>query len=403
MRGIVKIEIHGSWQPKFACVVDVFLQNFQDKQDIGAALAVYWRGEKVLDIWAGEKNHKTHAAWSENTLVPVFSVTKAMTALSFLILATRGKFDYDAPVAYYWPDFALVGKGTISCRELLEHRAGLYALDMPLDLVDFRDNPTKVDRALTHQKPLFLPGSAQAYGAQVWGAYMGALFQRVAHESLGTFFRREVAGKLGVDCFIGLPAAYDDRLATLYPVSAFDRIAALVPDLFGGNTTEGRIARAFVAGDRSIERAYTNPALGPKSLDVFNETWVHRLELPWAGAITNARALATIMNVLALGGKLGKIKFADRALMHELARANPLRYDLVLQKCLGWNLGFLKEEAHIYSPHSEAFGHSGMGGPVALADPKVGLAFAYVANKMDYKIRPDKTLRISQAIYESIK
>jgi len=402
MRGVVKVEIHGNWQPKFAHVVDAFAQNFNDKQDIGAALTVFWRGENVLDIWAGEKNYKTHTAWSENTLVPVFSVTKALAALAFLILATRGKFDYDAPVARYWPDFALVGKKTITCRELLEHRAGLYALDVQLDLADFRDNPTKVERALTHQKPHFLPGSAQAYGAQVWGAYAGALFKCVAHETIGTFFQREVAAKLKVDCFIGLPAAYDDRLATLYPVSAFDRIAALVPDLIGGNTTEGRIARAFVAGDRSIERAYTNPALGPKSLDVFNETWVHRLELPWAGAITNARALATIMNVFAMGGKIGKIKFADRALMHELTRANPLRYDLVLQKRLGWNLGFLKEEVHIYSPHSEAFGHSGMGGPVALTDPKVGLAFAYVANKMDYKIRPDKTLRLSKAIYDSL-
>jgi CubicO group peptidase (beta-lactamase class C family) len=50
------------------------------------------------------------------------------------------KFDYDKPVAHYWPDFALAGKGEITCRQLLEHRAGLYAVEKPLQLSDFGDN-----------------------------------------------------------------------------------------------------------------------------------------------------------------------------------------------------------------------------------------------------------------------
>jgi CubicO group peptidase (beta-lactamase class C family) len=88
--------------------------------------------------------------------------------------------------------------------------------------------------------------------------------------------------------------------------------------------------------------------------------------------------------------------------MAELTRDNPLRYDLVMQIPHGWNLGFLKEERWLYSPNVEAFGHSGMGGPIALADPKARLAFGYVCNKMDYKVRPDKTLALCRALYESI-
>ncbi len=396
------MQVHGEWDKRFEPLVVAFRQNFADKYEAGAAVCVYHRGEKVVDIWAGLSNRAKSEPWHEDTLVPVFSVTKALTSLSFLILARRGKFYYDKPVAHYWPDFAIAGKKDITCRELLEHRAGLYALDTRLQLSDLRDNYTRVYRALIMQKPLFVPGSGQAYGAQIWGAYAAELFRHVAHESVGQFFAREVARKMQLDAFIGLPPEYDHRVATLYPVSTLERLGALVPDFLLGNTTEGRIARAFIAGDRSIERAYMNPALGSAGLEVFNETWVRRLELPWANAITNARSLATIMNVLALGGRSGKMQFADTELMRQLTKPNPLRYDLVLQKHLGWNLGFLKEEPELYSPNSEAFGHSGMGGSVTFADPKTRTAFAYVCNKMDYKIRPDKTLRLCKALYKAL-
>ena len=395
-------EIHGEWDVRFTPLIDAFSRNFAEKQEVGAAICVFERGKKVADVWAGEKDRKTHAAWEKDSLIPVFSVTKALAALCFLILAARKKFDYDKPVSFYWPDFALAGKKDISCRLLLEHRSGLYAVERPLSLSDFKDNYPKVYHALIMQKPLFTPGSSQGYGAQMWGAYAGELFRHVAHESVGQFFQREVARKLGIDAFIGLPPARDAQVATLYPVPVFDRLTALIPDIVMGETTEGRIGRAFMSGNKSIEQAYMNPSAGPKSVDVFNEPWVRHIELPWVNGVANARSLAAIMNVLASGGRYGKVQFANADLLRELTKENPLRYDLVLQKPLGWNLGFLKEERWLYSPNTEAFGHSGMGGPVALADPKAKLAFGYVCNKMDYKVRPDKTLRLCKALYECV-
>ena len=396
-------ELKGEWSLQFAPLADAFAANFDAGQEIGAAICVYQRGKKVVDIWAGLKDKSIDDPWREDSLVPVFSVTKALAALCFLILANRKKFDYDRPVAHYWPDFALAGKGEITCRQLLEHRAGLYAIEKPLQLSDFADNYPRVYNALILQRSLFIPGSNQGYGAQVWGAYAGELFRQVAGESIGQFFAREVAKKLGIDAHIGLAPANDHKVATLYPVSVFDRLAALVPDMIMGETTEGRIGRAFISGNNSIEQAYMNPSAGPKSVEIFNEPWVRRLELPWVNGVANARSLATLMNVLALGGKLGKVQFAGAELMRELTKENPLRYDLVLQKPLGWNLGFLKEERWLYSPNVEAFGHSGMGGSLALADPKAKLSFGYVCNKMDYKIRPDKTLRLCRALYECVR
>ena len=66
--------------------------------------------------------------WERDTLVDVFSVGKAMAALCVLILVERGQVDLDAPVARYWPEFAAAGKGGVTVRTLLAHRAGLPAV-----------------------------------------------------------------------------------------------------------------------------------------------------------------------------------------------------------------------------------------------------------------------------------
>ncbi|MCS6971859.1 MAG: beta-lactamase family protein, partial [Leptospiraceae bacterium] len=390
------VAIHGECAPRFAALQAAFQKNFAENREVGAALCVFHQGKKVVDIWAGYHDAQKALPWQKDTLVTVFSVTKALASICFLLLAKRKKFDYDRPVSDYWPDFAMRGKKHITCRQLLEHRAGLYAIETPLTLRDFAENYPRVYRALIEQRPLYVPESQQGYAAQAWGCYAAELFRHIAGESIGKFFAREVAKRLGVDAFIGLPAEKDPQVATLYPVSTAERLTALIPDIVFGNTTEGRIARAFLSGDRSIEKAYMNPALGPHGLLVFNEPWLRRLELPWANAVANARGLATIMNTFATKGAN---PFADHALLRELMRPNPLRYDLVLQKRLGWNLGFLKEELHLFSPHPESFGHSGMGGSLAWVDPKSQLAFAYVCNKMDYRVRPEKTLRLCHALY----
>ena len=46
----------------------------------------------------------------QDTLINVFSTTKAITATCFLQLVERGKVDLDALVGDYWPEYACNGK-----------------------------------------------------------------------------------------------------------------------------------------------------------------------------------------------------------------------------------------------------------------------------------------------------
>ncbi len=57
---------------------------------------------------------------------------KIATATCLLILIDRGLVDLDATVATYWPEFAQGGKGHVTVREAMSHRAGVPGLDQPV-------------------------------------------------------------------------------------------------------------------------------------------------------------------------------------------------------------------------------------------------------------------------------
>jgi Rhodopirellula transposase DDE domain len=45
--------IHGSTDPRFQVIRDAFAANFRDHGEVGAALCVYHRGRRVVDLWGG--------------------------------------------------------------------------------------------------------------------------------------------------------------------------------------------------------------------------------------------------------------------------------------------------------------------------------------------------------------
>jgi len=109
-----------------ACTTDA--RNFTERGELGAACTIYYRGEKVVDLWGGYRDpHKT-LPWQEDTMVLVFSSTKGLAGLTMALAHSRGLFEYDAPIASYWPEFAQNGKGHITVRQLLAHEAGISKL-----------------------------------------------------------------------------------------------------------------------------------------------------------------------------------------------------------------------------------------------------------------------------------
>ena len=211
------VQVSGWVAEGFEAVRAAFEENFQYRNEIGAACAVYHKGQPVVDLWGGWRDPKARAPWVEDTLVLVFSTTKGMASLAVAVAHSRGLFDYDESVATYWPEFAQEGKGDVTVRQLLSHQAGLSAIDEPMDL-DLLGNPDRVAAAIAKQAPAWEPGRRHGYHGISLGWYESELVRRVdpQHRTIGRFFADEVASPLGLEFYIGLPDDVpDERIAVM--------------------------------------------------------------------------------------------------------------------------------------------------------------------------------------------
>ena len=59
--------IAGGVAEGYGKVADVFRRNMTSGEEIGAAVAVYSDGAKVVDLWGGYRNGITKARWQEDT------------------------------------------------------------------------------------------------------------------------------------------------------------------------------------------------------------------------------------------------------------------------------------------------------------------------------------------------
>ena len=159
--------IAGDVDEGYGKVADVFRRNLTSGQEVGAAVAVYRDGVKVVDLWGGFRNGITKAPWEEDTLTLMFSTTKGVSALAVAVAASQGLISYDARVADYWPEFAQASKGPITVRQLLSHQAGLPVLDQAPTLDDVSDR-AKLSAMLAAQAPAWTPVVDMAITPSRW-------------------------------------------------------------------------------------------------------------------------------------------------------------------------------------------------------------------------------------------
>ena len=386
-------ERRGGWVAEgFEAVRAEFDRNFAERDEIGAAVAAYWRGEKVVDLWGGRRTPTGDEPWREDTMVVVNSTTKGLAAMTVAVANARGWIDYEAPVAEYWPEFAQNGKRRITVRQLLSHEAGLVWVDEKLDPDDLRDLD-RVSAVLARQRPAWEPGTRHGYHAMTIGLYMQELIRHAdpSHRTLGRFFSEEIAQPLGIEFYIGLPSEIpDDRLAKLRTFSP------------------GRSIRALP----SVPKGYVMRILWPWSLlrksmlfatlD-FNDRRTLEVEIPAGNGVGTARAIARAYSAFVEGGtELGVTPgtLANLTEVREVRRPK----DEVMGVPSWISLGFLRPGPALgFGTSQRAFGTPGAGGSFGFGDPDTRLGFAYVMNNMEYFMFDDpreKALR--DAVHRSI-
>jgi CubicO group peptidase (beta-lactamase class C family) len=384
-------QIDGHVAPGFEPVLEVFLENFNRRDELGGAVAVF-RGEQCLvDVWGGVADRKRSMPWQRNTPVLMFSTTKGLTGLTLAHAHSRRLFAYDDPVARYWPEFGTHGKESITIRQLLSHQAGLAAIDAVLTPEILAD-PDRRDVLLASQAPAWTPGKFHGYHATSFGFYASALLRRCDPRARGVaaYFDQEIARPLGANFWIGLPRDFDvDRLARID-----SRPALRLPGL-------SQIPLRFMwsaLNRRSLTmRALTNPPV--RRVAELDSPLYWYLEHPSTIGLGEVRAVAKIYAEFARGGGMLEIDPDSLAALEQGAKPTDGQRDLVLHMQKSYAVGLSKPTAQFpFGSSNRAYGSAGMGGSFGFADPDLGVGFAYASNRLGLHITDDpreKALRDS--------
>ncbi|HEV3265316.1 MAG TPA: serine hydrolase domain-containing protein [Acidimicrobiales bacterium] len=351
-------DIQGTWDKKFEGVANTLSKNLDAGADVGASVAVMVGGEPVVDIWGGFVDEGKTTPWERDTIVNVWSTTKTMTFLCALMLADRGQLDFHAPVADYWPEFAAAGKPGVEVRHLMAHTAGLPGWTEPLETEDLADWE-KCTSLLAAQEPWWEPGTASGYHAVTQGFLIGEVVRRITGKSIGTWFADEVAGPLGADFHIGLPAAEDYRVAPVIPPPPVDLEAMAPSDI--------------------AMRALSNPVLD--ATWTYNEWW-RRAEIPAANGQGNARSVATVQSIIAGRGEARGIRLLSEEGCDVIFEEQADGKDLVLGIPMRFGMGYgLNSETMPLGPRTCFWG--GYGGSLIIMDQEAGITVAYMMNRME--------------------
>ena len=384
--------VEGSCDARFAGVREALHENFAQRGELGAAVAVIVDGRTVVDLWGGWADAGGSRPWREDTVVNAFSVGKAFAALCMLVLASRGLLELDAPVARYWPEFAAEGKERVTVRQALAHRAGLAAIERELPegaLYDWE----AVTGALAEQRPWWTPGEAHGYHVHTFGFLVGEIMRRVAGESVGSFLRREIAEPLEAEVGFGLAAGERSRRAEYVFDGALGARGAARAGLVSRRETAPRSPEEA----RLYERAYLNPP-GATGLGTVNTAAWMDAELPSANLHADARGVARVYAALIGGGEL-----ADREMLREATSEASAGVDRVLGRPSRFGLGFqLTQPERPLGPNGRSFGHFGAGGSVGFADPDAGVAFAYVMNRGGPQWQDPRNRALIEATYDAL-
>jgi len=331
-------------EDRFGAVREAFGQVLAEQAGTGAAVAAWWRGTWVVDLWGGWADAAGTTPWRSGSLVQPYSVTKPFAAICALLLVDRGQLELDAPVQRWWPDF----RARASVRQLLSHQAGVVALDEPAPTAAFYDWDWLCS-LLAAQEPAWEPGTAHGESALFYGHLVGELVRRADGRGLGRFLREEVCGPLGLDFFVGLTAAEQARTVDLTGLGEYfsPERAAAMPALY--------------------RRATENPP-GAYDPAVVNGSAWRAAEVPAINGHGTARGTAGLYAAL-LAGKL-----VSPALLREATTAQCTGVDAVFGEDSAWGLGF--------GVDSDGFGMGGSGGSYAGASTAGGYAFCFVTGTM---------------------
>uniref|UniRef100_A0A2P2K6L6 Ubiquinone biosynthesis protein coq-8 n=3 Tax=Rhizophora mucronata TaxID=61149 RepID=A0A2P2K6L6_RHIMU len=261
-----------------------------DDKILGIQVCAYKDGEVIIDTAAGVLGRYDPRPVQPDSLFPVFSVTKGITAGLVHWLVDNGKLWLDENVANIWPEFGTNRKELIKVHHVLNHTSGLHnALDIqgenPLLVADWDHCLNQI--ALS--TPETEPGQEQLYHALSFGWLCGGIIEHASGKKFQEILEEAIVHPLKIkgELYVGIPPGVESRLATLMlDTDDLNKLSEIRrrPGL-----------PSFLQGEDTSRVVTTIPV-------IFNMLNIRRAVIPAANGHCSARALARYYAALVDGG-----------------------------------------------------------------------------------------------------
>ena len=349
----------------------------------GVQVAVYHRGQQVVDAVAGVADPTTGRPVTSETPFYNFSICKAAASTVVHILVERGLFAYDTPIVDLWPEFGAHGKQNVTVRHALNHSAGVPGIPLDTTMEDLCDWD-RMCAAIAAEKLWWEPGTQIGYHAYTLGYILGEVVRRATGRRISQVLLEQVSGPLGVggELYFGMPRSEQHRLARLEDAGAPAEMPQLPPDL-----------PMFRAAPPTL---FPTAAMG-------NRPDILAADIP-AGGKTSARAIARMY--AALLGPVDGVRLLTPERLREATRVSMTGVDQVFGMPTTWALGYSVgvPGAEPRDPET-AFGIGGVGGSFAYGDTATGIAFALTKNRLtpDFGAVTEMSALVNEALSASVR
>jgi CubicO group peptidase (beta-lactamase class C family) len=355
-------------------------QMVESGRERGLQVAVYHRGQQIVDAVAGVVDPATHRPYTSETPVYCYSVVKAAASTLVHMLVERGRFGYDTPVAELWPEFASHGKERVKVLHVLNHTAGVPGIPLTTTIEDLCDWD-KMCAAIADAELWWEPGTKIGYHAYTFGYIAGEIIRRVTGKPISEVLRDEISGPLGIEkeLYFGMPRSEHARLAVQEdaPMPPGFQMPEMPPDL-----------PMFKAAPMSL---MPNAAFG-------NRPDTLAADIP-AGGKASARAIARMY--AAMLGTVGGVRILPESRLRA-ATAEPFSgidevFGMPTTWAGGYSVGVVGLEP---KDPPTAFGVGGVGGSFAGFDTAKGITFGIMKNRLQQDF--NAATEIAGLIFDSI-
>jgi len=366
------VDIGGFCNPQFERVKQVFEENFEQDEELGASLAVFVEGEPAVDIWGGFVDRKQTLPWQEDTITLVFSTSKILLNICILMLIDRGLLNIDDPITTWWPEFGQGGKDAVTLKHVMTHQSEVPGFKEPVApevAADF----DRVIRTIEQEPAWGEVGTRYFYHPVTYGYILGELVRRVTGDSFDIFYQKELQQPLALDFHFGLTDESEARAAQV----------------------------VFKPGEREMP-PLMQQAFNSFGQLKFNTQEIKRALIPAANGYGNARSIATAGSLLAMDG----VQNGKQLLSSEtIDLAVTVHYDglNLMGETMQVGLGFGLPSSDYNIMGEGTFGWGGMGGSVCFMNREKRFSIAYAMNLCGARWDDEKRfLRLAEAFRQCV-